>query len=97
MEDSASKRAYLVATIFTLKYFLTANAIIAWVYDATVAASVPSAVGLLEHIVQTRIVVWKELVELFDGKLVHTHVFLHTSIVLQRLHDVKGYSAYVFS
>jgi hypothetical protein len=59
MEDSVSERAYLVATVFTAINLFVANTVVFRLDNATVVTGFHIAVGLLEHIVQTGVVVWE--------------------------------------
>lgn len=86
MEDSVSQGVYLIATVFTLVTLTAFNTVVAWLCHPTLRAGGYSVVGLLEHVVQTGVVIWKAFVEVFNREL----LLIHTSIVLQRLHVVKG-------
>jgi uncharacterized membrane protein len=59
MEDSVSKRAYLIAAVFAAIHLFTANTVVFRLDNTTVVAGLHIAVGLLEHIVQTRVIVWE--------------------------------------
>lgn len=83
MKDGVSQRMYLVATIFTLVTFSVFNAVITWAHNTALWASRHGTIGLLEHIVQTGVVIWEAFVEVLNGKP-------YTTSVLQRLHVVKG-------
>ena len=83
MEDSVSQRMYLVTTVFTLVAFSILDPVVARLHNPTLQAGGHISVSLLEHIVQTGIVIWETFIEVLDGEP-------HTTSVLQRLHVVKG-------
>lgn len=83
MENSMSQWVYLIATVFALVAFTAFDAVVTWLYDAALRASGHSTVSLLEHVVQTGVIIWEAFVEVFNREL-------HTTSVLQRLHVVKG-------
>jgi hypothetical protein len=84
VKDCAAERVYLIATIFAFITLTAANAVIARLHNATLWAGRHTAVGLLEYIVETGVIVREQFIEAFDGYL------FHISSVLQRLHVVKG-------
>ena len=59
MEDSVSERAYLVATVFAALDLFAANTVVFRLDNTTVVAGLHIAVCLLEHIVQTGVIVWE--------------------------------------
>ncbi len=85
MEDCASQRMDLVATVFAFVAFTVSDTVVAGVNDAAVGAGEHTAVCLLEHEVEAGGVVWEPFIELLDRERC-----THTTSVLQRLHVVKG-------
>lgn len=84
MKDSAAEWMYLVTAVFAFVALTATYAIVAWLDNATLRAGRHILVGLFEYEVETGVIVREQFIEAFDGYL------FHTSIVLQRLHVVKG-------
>ena len=59
MEDSVCERMYLITAVFTLVALAIAHSIIARLYKPAVMADFHIAMVLLEHIVQTGVVIWE--------------------------------------
>lgn len=76
MEDRASQRVDLIATIFAFVALTATDTVVAGVDDATVGAGRHVSIGLFKHILQAGDIVWEPFVELFDGECL-----THTSIV----------------
>jgi hypothetical protein len=74
MEDGTCQRVYLVTAIFALIALTAANTVVALVYNATVRTSGHVAISLLVQVVETRRIIRKAFIELFNRELHTTSV-----------------------
>lgn len=72
MKDRAAERMYLIAAVFAFIALTATNAVIAWFNDATLWTGGHITVGLLEHEVETGVIIWEQFIEAFEGYLFHT-------------------------
>ena len=83
MEDSVSQGADLVAAVFALIHLFTADAVVGGVSDTAFWTSWHVTVPGFKDMLQATAFVGEAVIELFKGEL-------HTTSVVQGLHDVKG-------
>lgn len=86
MEDGISQGADLVATVIAGVAFAVSDAVITRLNDATLRAGRKVAVGKIEHVIQTGVIVWEVQMERIDGIAFNPHTTSVSNLFL----DVKG-------